>query len=65
MKALLAAALLLGAAAAPAAAAWGDAERASVGPLDATSPDVALNARGDAAAVWVRGSGRGRQIVAS
>ena len=36
-----------------------------MGPLDATSPDVGLNARGDAAAVWVRGSGRARQIVAS
>jgi hypothetical protein len=61
----LAAALLLGVGAAPAGAVWGPAERASVGPLDATSPDVALNARGDGAAVWVRGSGRERQIVAS
>lgn len=61
----IAAAALLGAAAAPAAAVWDDAERASVGPMDATRPDVALNARGDAAAAWVRGSGRGRQIVVS
>ncbi len=61
----LAAALLLGAAAGPAAAVWGGAERASVGPLDASHPDVAVNARGDVAAVWVRGSGRARQIVAS
>ena len=36
-----AAAVLLGAAAGPATAAWGDAERASVGPMTATSPDVA------------------------
>ncbi len=64
-RAGLAAALLLGAAAAPAGATWDGTERASVGPMDATSPDVALNARGDAAAVWVRGSGRARQIVAS
>jgi hypothetical protein len=61
----VASALVLGAAAAPAVAVWGGAERASMGPLDAAAPDVALNARGDAAAVWVRGSGRGRQIVAS
>lgn len=60
-----AAALALGAAAVPAGAVWGDAERASVGPLPATSPDVAMNARGDAAAAWVRGAGRGRQVVAS
>jgi hypothetical protein len=65
VRALLLAVVLLGAAAAPAAAVWDGAERASVGPMDATSPDVALNARGDAAAVWVRGSGRSRQIVAS
>jgi hypothetical protein len=64
-RAALAAAALLGAATVPAAAAWDEARRASVGPLDATSPDVALNARGDAAAAWVRGTGRGRQIVVS
>jgi hypothetical protein len=56
---------LLGVGASTAGAAWTPAERASVGRLDATSPDVAMNARGDAAAVWVRGSGRRRQIVAS
>ena len=65
MRALVLAVVLLGAAAAPAGAVWGGAERASVGPMDATNPDVALNARGDAAAVWVRGTGRSRQIVAS
>jgi hypothetical protein len=64
-RASLAAALLLGAAAAPAAAAWSDPERMSRGTMDATSPDVAVNARGDAAAAWVRGSGRARQIVAT
>jgi hypothetical protein len=56
---------LLGVGAPAASAAWTPAERASAGPLDATSPDVAMSARGDAAAVWVRGSGRRRQIVAS
>jgi hypothetical protein len=65
VRAVVLAVVLLGAAAAPAAAVWDGAERASVGPMDATSPDVALNARGDAAAVWVRGSGRSRQVVAS
>jgi hypothetical protein len=58
-------ALLLGVLAVPAGAVWGGTERASVGPMDATTPDVAMNARGDAAAVWVRGTGRSRQIVAS
>lgn len=65
MRAVLAAGLLLGASAVPAAAAWEPTQRASVGPLEATSPDAAVNARGDAAAAWVRGSGRGRQIVVS
>ena len=64
-RAAAAAVILLGAGAVPATAAWSGSERASVGPMDATSPDVAVNARGDAAAVWVRGSGRARQIVAS
>ena len=65
MRLALAAVLILGAAAVPAGAAWDEAERASVGPMDATTPDVALNARGDAAAAWVRGTGRSRQIVVS
>lgn len=40
-------------------------ERASKGPLPAHSPDVAVNARGDAVAVWVRGTRRAAMIVAS
>ncbi len=51
--------------AAPALAAWEAPVRASVGPLPARSPDVAVNARGDAAAVWVRGTGRAAMIVTS
>lgn len=49
--------------AAAAAAAWSPAERASVGPLAARSPDVAMNGRGDAAAAWVRGTGRKAMVV--
>lgn len=61
---LLAGALaLVAAGAAPAAGAWSGPERASVGPLDADSVDVAVNMRGDGAAAWVRGSRRGRAIV--
>jgi hypothetical protein len=51
--------------AAAAAAAWSPAERASVGPLAARSPDVAMDDRGDAAAAWVRGSGRRAMVVVS
>ncbi len=40
-------------------------ERASVGPLPARSADVSVNARGDAAAVWVRGARREAMIVVS
>lgn len=40
-------------------------QRASVGPLPARSPDVAVNDRGDAAAVWVRGARREAMIVVS
>ena len=65
MRAAVLAGILLVAGAVPATAAWSGTERASVGAMDATSPDVAVNARGDAAAVWVRGSGRSRQIVVS
>jgi hypothetical protein len=63
---ILAAGLALAAGASPGAAgAWGGPERASPGPLPARSPDVAANARGDAAAVWVRGSGRAAAVVAT
>lgn len=51
--------------AAPALAAWEAPVRASKGPLSARSPDVAVNPRGDAAAVWVRGTGRAAMIVSS
>ena len=50
---------------AAAAAAWSPAEQASVGPLAARSPDVAMNRRGDAAAAWVRGIGRRAMVVVS
>ena len=50
---------------ASAAAAWSPAEQASVGPLAARSPDVAMNRRGDAAAAWVRGTGRKAMVVVS
>jgi hypothetical protein len=46
-----------------AAAAWGPAEQASVGPLAARAPDVAMNRRGDAVAAWVRGTGRKAMVV--
>ncbi|WP_217913384.1 hypothetical protein [Miltoncostaea marina] len=59
------AALLLGVAAAPGLGAWESPRRASSGPLDAHSPAVAANARGDAAAAWVRGTGRDAMIVVS
>lgn len=49
----------------PAAAAWERPQRASQGPLAAHSPTVAVNARGDGAAAWVRGTGRAAMIVVS
>ena len=51
--------------AATATAAWEPPARASQGPLPARSPDVAVNARGDAAAAWVRGARREAMIVVS
>lgn len=51
--------------AAPASAAWDPPARASRGPLPAGSPDVAVNARGDAVAAWVRGARRDAAIVVS
>ena len=57
--------VVLACSAAAAAAAWSPAERASVGPLVARSPDVAMNRRGDAAAAWVRGAGRKAMVVVS
>jgi hypothetical protein len=57
--------VVLACSAAAAAAAWSPAERASVGPLVARSPDVAMNRRGDAAAAWVRGAGRRAMVVVS
>ena len=41
---------------APALGAWGAPERASRGPEPAHSPDVAVNATGDAVATWVVGA---------
>lgn len=64
-RAVLGALALLAGCAATAAGAWTPAEQASVGPLPARSPDVAMNARGDAAAAWVRGSGRSAMVVVS
>lgn len=53
-------------AAAPVASAAFEApERASKGPLPARTPDVAVNAQGDAAAAWVRGAGRAAMVVVS
>lgn len=63
--AALGAVALLACSAAAAAGAWSPAEPASVGPLPARSPDVAMNARGDAATAWVRGTGRSAMVVVS
>ncbi len=65
LRPLLSAFALLPLAAAPALGAWSTPEQASRGPLPARSPDAAANARGDAAAVWVRGAGRDQMIVVS
>ena len=65
MRTALAATVALLAAAAPAVAAWDPPARASRGPLPSRSPTVAMNARGDAAAAWVRGAGRDAAIVVS
>ena len=63
---LIAAAGALGMAAAPPTmAAWSPPQRVSTGAGDAHSPDVALNGRGDAVAVWVQESGPRGRIVAS
>lgn len=63
---LIAAAGILGIAAAPPAmAAWSPPQRASTGPGDAHSPDVAVNGRGDGIAAWVQETGRRGRIVAS
>jgi hypothetical protein len=51
--------------AAPALGAWGGPERASRGPAPAHSPDVAVNATGDAVAVWVAGTRLRERIVVS
>jgi hypothetical protein len=53
------------AAAAPASGAWSPPQRVSTGPGDASAPEVAADAAGDAVAVWVQDvAGRGR-VVAS
>lgn len=63
---MVAAAAVTALATAPAAtAAFGPPERASLGPLPAHSPDLSVNARGDAVAVWTRGTGRAAMVVAS
>ena len=49
----------------PALGAWSAPEQASRGPLPSRAPDVAANARGDAAAAWVRGARRDAMIVVS
>jgi hypothetical protein len=64
-RAAVGALAILALSAATAAAAWSPAEPASVGPLAARSPDVAMNGRGDAAAAWVRGTGRRAMVVVS
>ena len=64
-KVLFAAALLVPAGAATALGAWTTSEQASVGPLPARAPRIAVNARGDAAAIWVRGTRRDAAVVAS
>ncbi len=53
------------AAAGPALGAWGAPERASRGSEPAQSPDVAVNAAGDAAAAWVVGKPLAQRIVVS
>jgi hypothetical protein len=54
------------AASAPALGAWAPPQRASTGPGDAHSPDVAVNRRGDAAAAWVQVvEGRGTIVASS
>lgn len=62
---LLAAAALAALAAPPALGAWTPPERASQGPLPARAPDVAADARGDAAIAWVRGARREAMVVVS
>lgn len=62
---LFAAVALVPLAAGQALGAWTVPERASRGPLPARSPEIAMNARGDAAAVWVRGTRRKAAIVVS
>ena len=63
---MIAAAGALGlAASAPALAAWAPPQPASTGRGDAHSPDVAVNGRGDAAAVWVQEARERGRIVAS
>lgn len=63
---LIAAAGALGiAASATATAAWGPPQRASSGPGDAHSPDVAANGAGVAAAAWVQEAGTRGRVVAS
>ncbi|HSJ73381.1 MAG TPA: hypothetical protein VK904_03620, partial [Miltoncostaeaceae bacterium] len=64
---LIAAAGALGLAAAgsPVAMAWGPPQRASAGPEDARSPDVAMNQDGDAIAAWVQERGGRGTVVAS
>ncbi len=52
-------------AAAPALGAWGAPGRASRGPAPAHSPDLAINATGDAVAVWVAGTRLRERIVVS
>lgn len=59
----LAATVVTLAGAAPAGAAFDDPSRASIGPLAARSPEVAVNARGDAAIAYVRGRRRDAMIV--
>jgi hypothetical protein len=62
-RAAVGALAVLACSAATAAGAWSPAEPASVGPLAARSPDVAMNGRGDAVAAWVRGTGRKAMVV--
>ncbi len=65
LRVLLAATALTPVAAGPAFGAWAPTEQASRGPMPARSPEIAVNARGDAAVAWVRGARRDAGIVVS
>lgn len=65
LRTLSAGLALVPVAAGSALGAWTAPEQASRGPLAARNPEVATNARGDVAAVWIRGARRDAGIVVS